>query len=187
MCSTGCIALHHLQERLEAFIEHVSIPPPLIFGIVQVCAAAALCRLPCKQVVSANLMASGHGPLTSRFSCVAGRDGRGFLVPPCGPYLILHVLCVAGRDGRGLPGPPGGPGQEAGLCGERRHSPLLSRLQVRVRSGWRLGTCCWPVAVCDHWAAYRAHVFCDAVTWLRVRGAPCQPVMPSRVLPMLSA
>lgn len=24
------------QERLETFIEHVSIPPPLIFGIVQV-------------------------------------------------------------------------------------------------------------------------------------------------------
>jgi hypothetical protein len=26
-----------VQQRLETFIEHVSIPPQLIFGIVQVC------------------------------------------------------------------------------------------------------------------------------------------------------
>ncbi len=35
------IPTHHVQERLEAFIEHVSIPAPLIFGIVQVRRPAA--------------------------------------------------------------------------------------------------------------------------------------------------
>ena len=129
------------QERLEAFIEAVSIPPALIHGIVQArCTRGAG---PAEAPLDSCHAAAGVATLLPVLPCCGRHAARRWQQGPAAeaaslthaPPLAGRRPAFAGRDGGRLPGAPAGAGRQAGLHRRRRHRAPVGRLPVRRGAG----------------------------------------------------